>query len=85
MVKLTYEQMRHLAELGDGGKLTVKNREGKVLKPTLKKWGPNANPKATRSTCMEVPQKPNRAPTASHSQTSQQVFSSPLQRPQVKR
>ena len=39
MVKLSYEQMRRLAELGDdGGKLTVKNRQGKVLRPALKQW-----------------------------------------------
>ena len=43
MVKLSYEQMRRLAELGeDGGKLTIKNREGKVLRPALKQW--NASP-----------------------------------------
>ena len=45
MGKLSYEQMRHLAELGDGsGKLTIKNRDGKVLKPAIKKWGGTSTP-----------------------------------------
>ena len=39
MGKLTYEQMRQLAELGDdGGRVVIKNREGKVLRPALKQW-----------------------------------------------
>jgi hypothetical protein len=39
MGKLAYDQMRHLADLGsDGGRLTIKNKKGIVLKPTVKKW-----------------------------------------------
>ena len=34
MTKLTYEQFRHLASLGDpSGQLTIKNRKGKVVRP----------------------------------------------------
>ena len=38
-MKLTYEQMRHLAELGDGdSKLTIKNKKGQVIRQTSKQW-----------------------------------------------
>ena len=40
-MKLSYEQLRHLASLGDpSGQLTVKNRKGQVIRPSLKQWGP---------------------------------------------
>ena len=39
-MKLTYEQMRQLADIGDTPtKLTVKNKKGKTLTPYLKKMG----------------------------------------------
>ena len=45
MVKFTYEQMRHLSEIGDGPlKLTVTGKDGKVLRPALKKWNPASKP-----------------------------------------
>ena len=70
MVKLTYEQMRRLAEVGDGPQnLSIKNRDGKVLRPTLKKWGLNATPKETKSMCTAVPPKQNHAPMGNHSPT----------------
>jgi len=31
---LTYEQMRLLSQVGDGGKLTIKGRDGKVIRHT---------------------------------------------------
>ena len=81
MVKLTYEQMRHLAELGDsGGRLTVKNRLGKVLQPTLKRWGRNESPKETRSMCTAVQPKPSHAPMGNPSPTCQQASCSQLPR-----
>ena len=55
MVKLTYEQMRQLSELGDGpGKLTI-TKNGKVLRPTLKKWTTAPNPTAHMLGCTIVP------------------------------
>ena len=45
MVKFTYEQTRHLSEIGDGPlKLTVTGKDGKVLRPALKKWNPASKP-----------------------------------------
>ena len=39
MGKLTYEQMRRLADVGeDSGKLTVKNKQGHVIRTPLRKW-----------------------------------------------
>ena len=39
MGKLTDEQMRQLSELGNHpDKITITNRHGKVLRPTMKKW-----------------------------------------------
>ena len=40
MGKLTYEQMRSLADLGtvDSGKLTIKNKQGHVIRTPLRKW-----------------------------------------------
>ena len=39
-MKLTYEQMRSLADLGaaDPGKLTIKNKHGHVVHTPLKRW-----------------------------------------------
>ena len=52
MPKLTYEQMRHLSELGaPEGRLVLKNRKGVNLKSQLSKWGPSRwkpNPRLRR-------------------------------------
>ena len=57
-MKLTYEQMRHLAELGDGeGRITLKNKKGVTLKPTLKKWHQSQTTKETKSMFLEAPQR----------------------------
>ena len=56
MTKLTYEQMRHLAEIGDGpGKHTIKNRDGKVLQPKVKKWGTSSKTTMPSLGCTTVP------------------------------
>ena len=63
MGKLTYDQMRHLADLGtDGGRLTIKNKKGLVLKPTLKKW--HQSPKATLFMFTGVQPTQSHAPSA---------------------
>ena len=55
MVKLTYEQMRHLSELGNHpDKLTITNRHGKVLRPTMKKWTTASTPTAHTLGCATV-------------------------------
>ena len=83
-MKLTYEQMRHLAELSDPpGRHQVKNRKGIVLRPPLKKWG--RNHLETKSTSSPALLKPYHAHTAPHSQTSPQVFCSLLPPRQVNR
>ena len=56
MVKLTYEQMRSLAELGDDpGKHTIKNRDGKVVRPRVKKWGTSSKTMTPSLGCTTVP------------------------------
>lgn len=64
-MKLTYEQMRHLAQLGPStsDRITVKNKKGHVLKPSVHKWHPSL--KETRSTCMVEPQKQSHVHMAS--------------------
>jgi hypothetical protein len=82
MVKLTYEQMRHLAELGDGGgKMPIKNRKGVTLKPTLKKWQSQTKMEIG-STSSEVPQKQHHVLSAIPSRICQPASSS--QRPQLR-
>ena len=79
-MKVTYEMLRHLSEIDEGGKLVIKNRKGHVLKPAFKKW--HQSPKETRSTSTMVPQKPSHALTETHSQTYPLSFcSQPLRRP----
>jgi hypothetical protein len=66
-MKLVYEQLRLLSEIGDAhSKITIKNKKGHVLRPTIKKWGS----KETKS--MSTPEllKPLPPLTASHSVTS---------------
>ncbi|NDD65951.1 MAG: hypothetical protein EBZ36_18545 [Acidobacteria bacterium] len=83
-MKLTYEQMRQLSEIGDGpGKLTI-TKDGKVLRPIQKKWGPSQTTKETGFMCMAARQRPSHALTANHSQTSPQASSLPLRRPREK-
>lgn len=84
MGKLTYDQMRHLADLGtDGGRLTIKNKKGVVLKPTLKKW--HQSQKAMVFTFTAGP--PTQPPllTGNPSLTFQQASSLPRPRPLEKR
>ena len=84
-MKFTYEQLRHLASLGDpSGQLTVKNRKGKVVRPTVKTWG-HETPKAMHSMSTREPQKQSHAHTAHPLQTYQRASSLQLQRPQGKR
>ena len=84
-MKLTYEQLRHLASLGDpSGQLTVKNRKGQVVRPTVKTWGPKT-PKEMHSTSTKEPQRQCPVPMASHSQTYQQASSLRPRRPAAKR
>ena len=88
MTKLTYEQLRHLASLGDpSGQLAIKNRKGKVVRPNVKTWGPKT-PKeitATHYTSTTEPQRQCPVPMASHSQTYRQASSLQLRRPAAKR
>ena len=45
-MKLTYEQMRQLAQLGPSNdRIILKNRKGQIIKPNVK-WDPN--PQETR-------------------------------------
>ena len=71
-MKLTYEQMRHLAELGEGpGKLTIKNRAGQVLRPAIKKWG--ETPKETGYMSLAGLPRQNRAPMGNRSRIYQRA------------
>ena len=81
MVKLSYEQMRQLSEIGEGGKLAIKNRDGKVLRPTLKKWHQSQTQKETKSTSILGLQKRSPAPMGNPSPICLQVSSLPLRRP----
>ena len=63
-MKLTYGQMRLLSEIGDPhGKITIKNKKGHVLRPTIKKWGN----KETKSMSTPELQRPYHVPMVSHS------------------
>ena len=69
-MKLTYDQMRLLSEIGDPhGKLTIKNTKGHVLRPALKKWGN----KDGKSTFTQEPLRPYHVPTVNRSQTFHRV------------
>ena len=82
-MKLTYEQMRELAKLGDPtGKIPIKSRKGVVLRPVIKQWG---QPQKTRYMCTEEPQKLYPAHMASHSPTFPQASSSQRPPPRGKR
>ena len=73
-MKLNYDQMRQLAQLGQTDhKLVIKNKKGVVLKPAQKKWDPS--PKEIRSTCLAVQQKPSHAVTANRFLTCPQITS----------
>jgi hypothetical protein len=63
-MKLTYEQMRLLSEIGDThSKMTIKDKKGHVLRPTIKEWG-NKDEKSMSS---PEPQRPFPAPLVSRS------------------
>lgn len=82
-MKLTYEQMRELAKLGDPtGKIPIKNRKGVVLRPVIKQWGQSQK---TRYMCTEGPQKPYPAHMGSPSPTFPQASSSQRPPPRGKR
>ena len=81
-MKLTYEQMRLLSEIGDThGKITIKNNKGHVLRPTIKKWG---NHKETKSMSTPELQRPFHVPMVSHSPICPQVSYSQRPRPREK-
>jgi hypothetical protein len=83
MVKLTYDAMRRLSEIGEeSGKLTIKNKDGKVLQHTLKRWGPSETQKGTRSTCLMAPQGECHGNTGSPLQICPHPTSSQRPRPQ---
>ena len=85
-MKLTYEQMRELANLGDPtGKVPIKNRKGRVLRPVIKQWGQKPPQQGTRYMCTEEPQKLHLAHMASLSLTFPQAFSSQRPPPRGKR
>ena len=64
-MKLTYEQMREMAKVGDPtGKVPIKNQKGRVLRPTTKQW---AHPQKTKYMSTEGPQRLFHAPMVSHS------------------
>ena len=63
-MKLTYEQMRLLSEMGDTHSgVTLKNRKGHILRPRIKEWGN----KETKSMSSQELQKPFHAPVVNHS------------------
>ena len=77
-MKLTYEQMRMLAQLGPSNdRIVLKNKTGRLLKPPMSKWHQSLAvasslgcAKGTQYTCMGAPQKPSHAPMESRSPTS---------------
>ena len=78
-MKLTYDQMRLLSEIGDPhGKITIKNTKGHILRANIKKWGN----KDGKSTFTQEPQRPFPAPMVSHSPIYPQAFC--LQHPQLR-
>ena len=84
MTELTYEQMRHLSEIGEAsGRLVLKNRKGVILKKQINKW--DLSPLGTKSTSMVGEQKHTPASMGSHFLTCQPVSSLQHQRPRVKR
>ncbi len=84
-MKLTYEQLRMLAQLGPANeKIVLKNRKGQTVKPAIDKWHLN-NLKETRFTSLGAPQRPSHAPSESPFQISLLPSSSPRRRPVGKR
>ena len=68
MGKLTYEQLRLIATgAPDGGKLVIKNRQGVILRPKIKKWG--HPPQETKSMSTEGLLRPSHASMAHPSLT----------------
>ena len=59
-MKLTYEQMRTLAQMGPANdKIILKNKKGQILKSANYKW--DHPQKETKSTFLEVQQRPSHA------------------------
>ena len=82
MPKLTYEQMRHLSELGaPEGRLVLENRKGVILKSQLSKWG---NPLETKSTSTAGAHLPYPVHSGSHFLTCPAPSYLRPQRPQAK-
>ena len=80
-MKLTYEQLRMLAQLGPANeKIVLKNRKGQTVKPAIDKWHLN-NLKETRFTSLGAPPRPSPAPSESPFQTSRAPSSSVLRQP----
>ena len=85
-MKLPYEQMRELANLGDPtGKVPIKNRKGLVLRPVIKQWGQKPPHQGTRYMCTEEPQKLYPAFMGNHSPTFPQASYSQRPQPRGKR
>jgi hypothetical protein len=82
-MKLTYEQMRMLAQLGPANdRIIVKNKKGNIIKPNIK-W--DQNPNETRFTSMAAPPRPFLARMENHSLTCLHPSSSPPLRPRGRR
>ena len=64
-MKLTYEQMRTLAQMGPANdKIILKNKKGQILKSANYKW--DHPQKETKSMCLEVQQRPSHVPRVNH-------------------
>jgi hypothetical protein len=64
-MKLTYEQMRMLAQLGPANdRIIVKNKKGHIIKPNIK-WDQNERLKGTRYSFSAMQPRPSPAPSGS--------------------
>ena len=83
-MKLTYEQLRHLAQLGPSSndRIVLKNKKGQTLKTTIHKW--DQSPNETRFTSLATPPRQLLHHTGNRSVNSQHpIFWQ--RRPQVER
>ena len=84
-MKLTYEQLRMLAQLGPSNdRIVLKNRKGHVIKPNVK-WDAASALKETRYRSSAVQPRPFHAHTGSLFQISPPASSSQLPRLRGKR
>ena len=74
-MKLTYEQMRRLSDIDEGGHLTIKDKKGHLVKKGLQKCHPSPM-EAQRSQCSLTPHLLSHALMESRSQTSLRTGSS---------